>query len=133
MALGIARLVLPVSVRLVLGIAPYLGACGPGPGTVGVDVGHPDDQPAVDHRRRPGRLELFVGQGAVQPDRLPFGFDLPVDRVGVPVEIDPARAEPERFDQEVVRSLNVLVDQHGDDRFGVRRHGDDSTEGPAYA
>jgi hypothetical protein len=92
------------------------------PERVRVDVVNGDDEPAGLRGQRTWRRELVFGGDAMEPDPAVSRDDLTVDDVPVAVALDTAGAETECVDEEVVRALDVLVDEKRNDALDSR-HG----------
>jgi hypothetical protein len=68
---------------------------------------------------RSWRDHAVLSRHAVQPDDLAIGENLAVHDVTFIVSINPTGPKPESVDQEVVASLDVLIDEECDDPLRV--------------
>jgi hypothetical protein len=85
-----------------------------GASEVRVDIRHVDDQPGTCQVRRLRRAELVFSSHAMKPDRCLTDPDFAMHWLAVGCALDTPSFETERFDQEVMSRLDVLVHQQRD-------------------
>lgn len=119
MALGVARAVFTPSVGLVGGWPVDLRPCSAGVCVVGVDVGNVDDETATLSRQRPGRRQVLLWTGSVEPDRGAIGAYLSVDCCAVVAVGDAAGLKAESLNEEVVLGRDVVAHEYGNDGLGI--------------
>src|SRR5438067_11113901 len=114
MALEVTSAVLALPVGLILRLPVNRRAGVPEARVVRVDIIDVDHEPAVEMGERPRRRKILTH--AVQPDPRVTEPDLTVDDRAIRGALDPVGYEAEHVHEVVMRSLDVFVDQNGNDR-----------------